>query len=198
MEGHEAATRAADVALPVEVVELKHLRTLDGGPVRVLCGGCDELVIQAVVKVLPGAFPKGLESDEDDAGTGVDLSHAERLKAIAVPLLEAGTAFSDGNGGEVRPAFYWNPEKRVAGSINGRMLRIEDLDRLVVAVLRAGRYVAAPGGGPESGDFHDAGRGGAPVRVEPVPTGEGHGVHAVGSGSRPASAVQRKRAARAR
>lgn len=188
-------TRAEDVLLPVEVVELKHLVTRSGEPVRVLCGGVDEVVIQAVMRVLPGAHPPAFDDGEQGAGAGESEAYAESLKRIAVPLLEAGTAFSDGNGGEVRPAFYWDPAKRVPGSIPGRLLRLEDIDRLVTATLRAGGYVApAAGGGPEDGSFHGGERGGAPVRVEPVPTGEGVGSNPVGHGARPAPRVQRRRA----
>lgn len=195
MAEHEV-TRADEVAVPLEVVELAHLRTKNGDPVRVLCGGADELVLQRVMRALPGSHPPALE---DDAGTGEEAeTQVEHLKLVAPALLEAGTAFSDGAGGEVRPAFWWDPAKRVPGSVPGRLLRIEDLSALVTAVLRASGYVAAPGGGPESGAFHGRERGGPALRVEPVPTGAGHGPDAVGSGARPAPRVQRNRAARAR
>jgi len=179
MEQGAGVTRATDVAVPVVVVELLHMRTTSGEPVRVLCGGADELVLHKAVG-LPGGRPPTLE---DDAGPRDAEADVEHLKRVAVPLLEAGTAFSDGNGGEVRPAFYWDPAKRVPGSIPGRLLRVEDLERLVTGVLRAGGYVETPGGESAAGAFHGGERGGTPVRVEPVPAGEGLGADSVGSGA---------------
>lgn len=151
---HNSVTNAHEIDLPIEVVELKHLKTKSGEPVRVLCGGVDELVLQRITKTLPGAHvPKMLDGDLPSQTDEQVINMVEGIKAIAPLLLESGTAFSDGNGGEVRPAFYWDATKAVSGSINGRLLRIEDLNELVTAILRAGGYLPAARGQQAEIDF---------------------------------------------
>lgn len=135
-------TKASDIALPIEVVELKHLRTKSGEPVKVLCGGADELVLQRVTKRLPGLDVPKMDDDLGQQPSDVE-SVASMLKAMAPAILEAGTALAADDGKEIRPAFYWDSKNAVSGSISGNLLRLEDLNTLVTAVLRAGGYLPA-------------------------------------------------------
>jgi hypothetical protein len=184
MEPNGTVTRASNVKRPVAIVELKHLRTLDTDePVRVRVELVDELVLQDATKSLPGASPAGPHDDVVDSEVKPDETlEVRRMKALAPAILEVCTSFDGDDGREVRPAFYWNPAVAVPGSIPGRYLRVEDLTALVHTALRLGGYLGAAGG-PAEGSFHGDDARGAPLRVEPLPAGEGHGPDPVGGGA---------------
>lgn len=176
----ESVTNADDIALPVEVVTLKHLRTRADEPVRVRCEAVDEVVVAGVMRGLPGLRPKSVGDDAPvEASEEAAFESVRELNALAPALLEAGTVLVLGDGSEVRPAFYFDDAKpRHPKSIPGRLLRIEDKSLMVEAILRVGGYL--PGGQADEASFHGVERGGAGGGVGTVPAGEGVGADAVG------------------
>ena len=155
-------TSALDVCLPVEVVELKILKNRDGTPVRVLCEGVDEAVVLGILKSLPGdrvqaarqrveakrAAEEAKRRGEAPAADPPLTSEAIHERAAIFDeygpqLIERGTALLDGNGGEVRPAFWFDPAKpRHPLSIAGRLLRFEDRVLLATTISRLSGYTA--------------------------------------------------------
>lgn len=129
-----------EVALPIEIVTLKHLKTKAGDAVRVRCEALSVLVLADVLKALPGARPPQPEGEEQDP-----LEMLRTMNAYALPLIELATAMVTSSGREVRPAF-WFREKVDPDSLPGRLLHEEDKMALVASVLRLGGYVDASEG----------------------------------------------------
>lgn len=182
------ATVADEVALPVEVVALKHLKTRSGKPVRVRCEAVDEVVIARVMQALPGLRPPGLEEPvpQDEATAFATVEH---LNSLAPALLEVGTALMSPSGEWVRPAFYFDETKpRHPWSLPGRLLRVEDKSLMVEAILRIGGYL--PGGQADEGGFHGGKRSGDAGGVGTLPAGEGERPNPVAGVPGPASGVQ--------
>lgn len=175
----EQVTNVQDVVLPTVVVELRHLRTRAGEPVRVRCEAVDELVIVDTMRGLPGLKVKSVD---DGMGTPTDsdsaMEHVRELARLAPALIEAGTSLA-GADGDVRPAFTFGSSGLDPRAIPGRMLRVEDKVALVDAILRCSGYL--PGGPADAGAFPDGGRGGADDGLGAVSAGEGVGTDAVGS-----------------
>lgn len=180
-------SRASDVVVPVRTVELKHMRT-KAGPVRVQCEAVDEVIVLKVRRALPGLHPpkSGVEEVKDEllgetpkptrsVEEALDdaIENAETLKRMAPPLIEAGTALL-GDGGEwVRPAFYFDEATpRHPQSIPGRLLRVDDIEALVTAILQCGDFGAVEGDAPESGGFPDGDGVGADGGVGTPSAGE--------------------------
>ena len=199
------ASRVSEVAIPIEVVELAHLRTKDGKPVRVNCERLPEdLLLEAVG--LPGAPDDGKKNDEPEPDPKKDpaaararleqkVNDARRLAALLGPLIEAGTWLEGDDGEEVRPAFYFDASKpRHAASIPGRYLRAADIERLGIAILRVGGYI---GGAADEGTFHGNKKGRAD-RLGAPPARARAGKNGVGDAPRPAPRVQPARDAGAR
>lgn len=175
----EQVTNVGDVMLPTSVVELKHLRTRTGQPVRVRCEAVDELVVVETMRTLPGLKVKSVD---DGMGTPIDSDSAfeqvRELARLAPALIEAGTSLA-GADGDVRPAFTFGSGTGDPRALPGKMLRVEDKVALVEAILRCSGYL--PGGPADAGSFPDAGRGGAGDGVGAVSAGEDVGPDAVGS-----------------
>ena len=133
-------TNVSDIALPVELVALEHLKTKDGAPVTVRCEGLSELVLAEAFGALPGAKPRGL----DDEGEPDPLEQMRALNSYAPALIEAGTSLIGPDGAEVRPAFYFG-ERPHPLSIPGRLLREGDKVLLLSAIMRLGGYGGAAG-----------------------------------------------------
>ena len=128
-------TAVNDVALPVEIVTLKHLKTKSGEAVRVRCEALSELVLADILKSLPGARPEQTENVADDPMEAVRV-----MNTYAPPLIEKATSFVNSGGTEVRPAFWFTVS--TGDALPGRMLREEDKLLLVTTILRLGGYLA--------------------------------------------------------
>jgi len=164
----EVVTNIDDIAIPVELVTLKHLKTKGNQPVRVRCEAVDEVVIAAVMRGLPGMRPKSVEEATHPQSDEEAFESVSELNALAPALLEAGTALLGPGGRWVRPAFYFDETKpRDAFSIPGRLLRVEDKSLMVEAILRVGGYL--PGGQADEGAFHGGERVGNGDGVGVVP-----------------------------
>lgn len=142
-------TKIEDVMLPVEMVELIHLKDRDGNPVVVRVEGLSELDIIEIVQVLPGRGD--VPTDESTLE-----SYGRIEEAGGLTLIERTTALASGSG-EVRPAFYFGEPK--PGALPGRLLRVADRVKLISAALRLSGF------GEEAArtTFHvrdEAGRGG--------------------------------------
>lgn len=182
MEGK--ATDVRQVRLPVEIVELAHLRTQDDQPVCVECEGIDEIVITGITKTLPGDSVERLRKRKEQRqeaneppppDPAVLHERAKVFEDYGPALIEAGTLLRMGDE-EVRPAFYFDPKKpHHPQSIAGRLLRLEDKMKLVRAVMRQSGYGGLVDEGGDAGQgatFHaGVGRGGA-GGVGAVPGGE--------------------------
>ena len=163
-------TRAADVVLPVEVVTLVHLKSRNGEPVRVRCEAVDEVVITTLLDALPGGRPPTLASGDDSPEA--TRENLRLFNQHGPPLIEVATVLDDGNGGEVRPAFWFDPNKpRHAQSLPGRILRLEDRVLLAQSILRLSGYL----GGAAGADFHGTNGEGVGGGVGTVAAGEGNG-----------------------
>lgn len=131
-------TDASEIALPVEVVELKHLRTNDGGPVFVRCEAVDELVAMET-QGLPGERPpieqKELTPDQKRA-------RAKKNFEEAAALVHNGTSFLNGDD-VVRPAFHCDDAHAVPGSVAWRHLSVEDKVRVINGITRVSGYGGA-------------------------------------------------------
>lgn len=152
------ASSVGDIVLPARIVELQHMRTRDGSPVRVQCESIDELRLVDIVKAWPGL------GVPPPAGSLPDLSAEDQVRVVstmAPAVIEAGCVlFHDGPDGrtEVRPAFYFGDRSTNPHSIPGRMLRASDIVKLVEAVLQCSGYMK--GGPADSGAFHGGVGGG--------------------------------------
>jgi hypothetical protein len=166
----DQATVVSEVALPVEVVTLKHLKTRSGEPVRVLIENRDHMRFYDATKTLPGFGPRDTTAEE---AVAQDPALAEEMVrqnlAFAEPLIELCTVLVDEQGREVIPAFWFDPAKpRHPQSLPGRVLHEEDKVEMLNAILRVGGFLGGPaaevsfpagvGGGPADG-------GGAPGAV---------------------------------
>lgn len=136
-------TDVSKIARPVEVVQLKHLRTEDGEPVCVRCEAVDELVATES-HGLPGDRPpvdeKKLSAEQRRERTKENL---EQARAI----VHHGTSFVSGDA-VVRPAFHYDDTDAVPGSVPWRFLSMADKVTVVNTVLRLSGY-----GGAEDARF---------------------------------------------
>jgi hypothetical protein len=156
MENDNATpTQVDDIVMPVEMVELQHLKTRAGNPVRVRVEAVHELVIARILGALPGSRDKA----PDETGEGPTLPDAEEMNSYSEPLIEAASSLVDYDGSEVRPAFYFNENSpnRHPRSVPGRMLRLEDRTLLVTTILRLSGY---SGGAADEASFPDGKRKG--------------------------------------
>jgi len=182
MEGR--ATDVGAVRLPVEVVELLHLKTRDGQPVRVECEAIDELVVTQLLETLPGDTVERIRMREQQKARGnaaepaTLLSRAKVFERYAPALIETGTLLRDADGKEVRPAFWFDPDRpRHPLSIPGRLLRFEDKVLLVETVTRLSGY--GGGAAAQGATFHAGEQEGRPGGVGAVPPGEDVGADSV-------------------
>jgi hypothetical protein len=185
------ATSAQDVRLPVEVVELECFRNKDGSPVRVLCEPIERLLVVAIVRSLPGERVKAMrEAAADPASDDPDVL-LERVKVFedyGPRLIELGSALEDGDGGQVRPAFWFGGERPPLWpetapwphpqSIPGRLLQFEDKALLVASVMRQSGYLGGAGAGGATfhagvGGRRKRGLGAAPAGPSGGPVGLG-------------------------
>lgn len=135
-DGHP--TQVGDIALPVALVALEHLKTKGGAPVVVRCEGLSELVLAEAFGALPGGRPRGVDVE----GEADPLEQMRALNSYAPALIEAGTSLIGPDGAEVRPAFYFG-ERPHPLSIPGRLLREGDKVLLLSAIMRLGGYGGA-------------------------------------------------------
>lgn len=193
MEGK--ATSAADVQVPemTRIVELTHLKTRDGKPVRVRCEKVEEAA--EILQRLPGDTLERARARVDrrraaaagqpaSAPTETEVRDGARfLKEIAPRLIELGTVLDDGQGGEVRPAFWFDPATpRHALSLPGRALRIDDkalITTTVIALSGFGKEDDADAGA--GAGFHAGDGDGGEGRVGAVAPGASERPDAVGN-----------------
>lgn len=135
-------TAIADVALPVRLVTLKHLKTHAGEPVNVLCGKLTRLEFSEIVGKLPGLSEKP-ESGEKDIE-----QQFMRYRALVERVIEAGCALLGPDGREQRPAFYFT--RHIAGALDGRYLEADEVMLLGNTCLELGGYL---GGAADKGSF---------------------------------------------
>lgn len=173
----QSITSVESIQLPTMIVELVHLKTRDGSPVRVQCESIDELKLVDIVKSWPGlSVPLPAESVPN-----VPPEEQVRMVSIMAPsVIEAGTVLHRLGGGEVRPAFYFGDTAPNPQSIPGRMLRASDIVLLVEGVLRCSGYMK--GGPADSGSFHGRDGGGGGAGGAAGGDGQGLGPDPVGSG----------------
>ncbi len=136
-------TDVSSIARPVEVVELKHLRTVDGGLVYVRCEAVDELV------AMESHGNPGEHAPNDEAPLTLQQKHARAKKNLdeAAAVVHLGTSFVSGDA-IVRPAFHYDEAHSVPGSIPWRYVSVEDKVLIVNTVLRLTGY-----GGAEDARF---------------------------------------------
>ena len=139
MEG-PAITRAGDVALPVRVVELAHLKTTAGEPVRVGCNPVDAVRIAMLVG-LPGYRPPAIASEGANAGATDSVSRIEEFLESAPAIIESGTFLLDAEGREVRPAFFFGDQPPHPLAIPARNLFFDDLVLLSTTILELGGLI---------------------------------------------------------
>lgn len=138
----DGPTPVEQVALPIEDVELRRLRTKAGKPVVVRCEFVDEETILRVTEGLPGASPEiGIVSAEERAERRVES--VRRLLAYARPIIEAGTVLQKEDGTEVRPAFFFEADPG-NGALPGRFLSASDRSLLFVTIMRLSGYAGGP------------------------------------------------------
>lgn len=162
------ATKAADVALPIEVVELKDLRTKDGSPVKVVCEKVPETLILQITMGLPGVGPQeGIKKKPEKRTPEEALKEIEMSLPVINPMIEAGTAFVGDDGQLSRPAFWFSEPK--PGAIDGRYLSLEDKNALGIVIAKLSGYVAKE---VDDASFHDGDGQGSAVGVGAGPAGE--------------------------
>jgi hypothetical protein len=136
-------TDVSKIARPVEVVQLKHLRTEDGEPVCVRCEAVDELV------AMESNGNPGEHAPIDEAKLTLEQKRARAKKNLdeAAAVVHLGTSFVSGDS-IVRPAFHYDEAHAVPGSIPWRYVSVEDKVLIVNTVLRLTGY-----GGAEDARF---------------------------------------------
>lgn len=171
-------TAIADIALPFEVVELKHWKTKDGGPVFVQCDRLDRLKIAQITNRLPGLFETLGQPTSDTS------EKLEQFRPLGAALIEAGAFFVDAFGRPQRPSF-WNTTP-VDGAVPISLLDTEDFVMLANTLLKLRGYVggAAEDGGFPAGQPRGEGRG-----ARTVDGREGDGSDAAGSTGAPGPSV---------
>jgi len=164
MEVH--TTLASTVRIPIEMVQLEHLKTDSGDPVAVRCEAINEISVLRALRALPGASPPSAgaidESDLDDEARL--LWKAERTALLmerGTALIEAG-AFLEGPDGRPVQAFYAKDPPPHPFAIPIRMLRSDDILLLVDTIARLSGFI---GGEAEAETF----------RTERSGTGDGLG-----------------------
>lgn len=160
-------TTVGDIALPIALVSLEHLKTKDGAPVVVRCEGLSELVLAEAFGALPGGRPRSVEVDGE--GVADPLEQMRALNAYAPRLIESGTSLIGPDGAEVRPAFFFG-ERPHPLSIPGRLLREGDKVLLLSAIMRLGGY-----GGAAEAELFPGERVGIGDGVGVVAAGESNG-----------------------
>lgn len=148
------ATAVGNIALPVSYVQLTDLKTTAGEPVTVRVEAVDQLTM-ARIAALPGHRPEATEA----AGLSPEtIETMEKMAALSKPLIELSTSLVDAEGNDVRPAFWFDPNKpRHELSIPGRLLGVRDMADLCMEILRVSGYV---GGASDEAKFPDADREG--------------------------------------
>lgn len=132
-----APTRAEDVVEPFIIVELVHLRTKGGDPVRVRCDKMDEMDLAKIY---------GLGGLNGEVLTGEQVQAALNAGGWAT-IIHAATALADADGNPtVRPAFYFDEEHRKPGSLPARYLRLDDR----LAIISGVQAVSGLGGADEA------------------------------------------------
>jgi hypothetical protein len=135
-ETNGRASLASEISVPEEVIELVHLKTNSGEPVKVKVYPVNPLMAGRAGMSLPGAVPKAV------AGATASETNDQRNLAVMLELapaiIEDCTALAGANGKDVVPAFYFGAEK--PGSIPGRVLHAEDLSLLVATAMRLAGY----------------------------------------------------------
>lgn len=147
-------TNAFDIELPIKVVELEHLKTRSGDRVKVLCEAVDEL--EAVKAFgMPGEHAGGVNAST----TAIEV--VDIMDKIAPSLLHGATALADGDGNPtIRPAFHFDDDHKVPGSIPARYLRLSDKILLITAILNnSGLGGAVPEAQFPAGDGEGLSRG---------------------------------------
>lgn len=156
-----------EVALPVTVVELVHMKLTDGSPVRVRCEAVDEMVMLELFG-LPGASPPAA-GDEDATSATDSTVEVKALMAMAPPLVHDATVLLLGDR-EVRPAFHCDDSHATPGSIPWRMVQIADKQKVVVGILQNSGARGAAEASFSGGDGKGSGDG-----LGTDPPGEGLG-----------------------
>ena len=134
----------ADVALPVRMVRLKHLKSATGEPIVVQCERLEPLRIFEIVEALPGW--KG-----DVVGSTSDADAREQMRKfrpLGERLIEAGCALLDSYGRPQRRAFSFSDD--AGTSVPGRFLDTDDFMLLANTILELGGYA---GGAATEGSF---------------------------------------------
>lgn len=151
-------TNVADIAVPVEMVKLEHLKTKAGEPVWVRCEALDETIITDIARALPGELPAGEKSRNTDPERNI-----REVLRMAPALIEAGTVLVGPDGAEIRPAFYFTAEahRRSPLSLPGHPLRVADKIALCEAIMRLGGYVGGAAGAGFHAQEHVGREGGA-------------------------------------
>ena len=156
MNEQSRPTAAGDVDVPPEniLVTLSELKTRSGEPVRVLCVPVDQEDCTRILELLPGERIKGAKPDP----AAERLRNARILKECGRPLIELGTALTDGAGELVKPAFYFGPTTPHPLAIPGRALTMAEASDLMETILKVSGFL---GGAAEAARFHarDGARG---------------------------------------
>lgn len=142
-ENNGRATVASDIVVPEEFVELRHLKTRSGGPVRVKVYPVGPLMAGRAGLALPGAIPEDIPADKlsDAMKAQQDNRNLSLMLDMAGPIIEDCTALSREDGTEVRPAFSFAAGTFPAGgTLPGRVLHAEDLSLLVATAMRLAGY----------------------------------------------------------
>jgi hypothetical protein len=170
----DPVTKASSIVLPFEDVALAHLKDSAGNPVVVRVEARGAMTTYDALKALPGARFVAPEAEGAARDPAVQEAVVRQNLRDAEPLIEACTLLRDENGGEVIPAFWFDPAKaRSPLSVPGRMLHDSDKALLLNAILR----VSGLAGGEADAVAFPAGTGsgvdGAGTVVGGPSTGEG-------------------------
>lgn len=162
-------TVVSEVVLPVRLVALEYLHTTSGEPVQVQCEAVGPLAMLDVLKGLPGGHPRRVGETGELEPAPVDPAEQMRIfNEYAPAMIEAGTTLTAPDGGEVRPAFYFDPNApRHALSLPGRMLAESDKVLLVTTIMELSGY-----GGAAEADIFPEGRAGTDDGLGAVEAGE--------------------------
>lgn len=149
-----------DIVIPEVVVELQHLQTSDGQPVRVRCRRPDVLVLTESIGALPGLRPDG------GAGSISDEAAVQATMRISPALIESATSFLAADGSAVRPAFYFGEKSPDPRSLPGSVLHPADRIVLVTAILKIGGYAGVASSAEQFPGANGAGADGGGGAVE--------------------------------
>lgn len=159
----EEVTQAGDFVDPRVAVELESVKTRSGVPVCVLCERVGEIDFLRITESLPGGQP--LEAVLDKATSG-DM---EMARALARPVIEAGTALQTEKGLQRPGVSFRNPPAE--GAVPGGFMSDGDMLNLFKTIMVISGYMEEA----DEVSFRDGDTKGVDAGGGSVVAGEGGG-----------------------